>query len=91
MNFNRKKQLIEPSLKVIVWKWAIQDSNKKSQLTTNKELSKTANNNKVHDPVHQTVFCPELQQIIDCWDSLPDHIKAAIQALVQSHIQGIQK
>ena len=39
----------------------------------------------VHDPVHHSVFCPELQQIIDHWDSLPEHIKAAIKALVQTH------
>jgi hypothetical protein len=62
-------------------KWALQDSNKKSQLTTNKELSKTAKNDKVHDPVQNTIFCPELQQVIDHWDSLPEHIKAAIKAL----------
>ena len=31
---------------------------------------------------------PELQQIIDHWDSLPAHIKAAIKALVQTHSEG---
>jgi hypothetical protein len=39
----------------------------------------------VHDPVHHTAFCPDLQQIINHWDSLPEHIKAAIKALVKTH------
>ena len=29
---------------------------------------------------------PELWTIVDCWDDLPEHIKAAIMALVNSHI-----
>ena len=61
-----------------------------SQVTNNKELSnappETLKQARVQNPVHDTVFCPELQQIIDHWDSLPEHIKAAIKALIQTHI-----
>jgi hypothetical protein len=39
----------------------------------------------VHDPVHNSAFCSDLQQIIDHWDNLPEHIKAAIKAFVQTH------
>ena len=44
----------------------------------------------VHDPVHNTVFCSELQQLIDHWDSFPRHIKAAIKALIQTHITEVK-
>jgi len=74
--------IIEPAIGFS--KWAIQDLNKKSQPTTNKELTKIAKNNKVHDPVHHSVFCPELEHIISAWLELPEHIKAAIKALVET-------
>jgi len=32
---------------------------------------------------------PELQQIIDHWNSLPEHIKAAIKALIQTHSKEV--
>ena len=34
---------------------------------------------------------PELQQIIDYWDSLPEHIKAAVKALVNTSIKQKDK
>ena len=52
---------------------------------SNKELSKIAKNNKVHDPVHISHFPPELEQIIKVWPELPEHIKAAVKALVDTH------
>jgi hypothetical protein len=42
----------------------------------------------VHDPVHHSAFCSDLQQIIDRWDSLPEHTKAAIKILIQDHSNG---
>ncbi len=59
------------------------NSRKTTQLTDNKELNDTEHHipthERVHNPVRHTVFCSGLQQIIDHWDSLPEHIKAAIQ------------
>jgi len=39
----------------------------------------------VHDPVQRSAFCLGLQQIIDHWDSLPEHIKETIKTLIQAH------
>ena len=65
------------------------NSQKTSQPSKNEEVKAppchTHEHKAVHDPVHHSVFCSELQQIIDRWDSLPEYIKAAIKALIQTH------
>lgn len=33
----------------------------------------------------------DLIRLIQAWPELPGHIKAAIKALVQSHVQGVKK
>jgi len=33
----------------------------------------------------------DLADVVAAWPELPEHIKAAIKALVQTHIQGVQK
>jgi len=55
------------------------------QALDNKALTKTEN------PVFATGLAillqkyPELQEIISAWPNLPDDVKAAVKALVQSH------
>ena len=65
-----------------------------SQPSEQKEVKDTSGHvpmsETVHDPVHHSAFCPDLQQIINHWDSLPEHIKAAIKALVQTHTKETQ-
>ncbi|MHC4703385.1 MAG: hypothetical protein ACYTFQ_22695 [Planctomycetota bacterium] len=34
---------------------------------------------------------PDLVEIVAVWPQLPEHIKAAIKALVQTHIQGAKE
>jgi len=58
--------------------------NKKSQRPTNKTLSKSSKSKPVHNPVHNIEVCNELQQIINAWPSLPEHIKAAIKAMIET-------
>ena len=66
------------------------NSQKSSQPLENKDVKDapcpTPKHKTVHNTVHKPEICPELQQIIDHRDSLPEHIKAAIKALIQTHI-----
>ncbi|MBN2513570.1 MAG: hypothetical protein JXB18_11585 [Sedimentisphaerales bacterium] len=57
--------------------------NKKSQVTPNKEVTRSPKSATVHNPVHGVYFSPELQQIIDHWDGLPEHIKQTIISIIQ--------
>ena len=38
----------------------------------------------VHNQVHNTEFSPELQQIIDRWDDLPEHVRQTIKMLIDT-------
>ena len=66
-------------------KWAVLDSNEKSQQPENKPLTENHNTKTVHNPVHILTIYPELGVIVKTWSNLPEHIKAAIKALVQTH------
>jgi hypothetical protein len=39
----------------------------------------------VQNPVHILMICPEIEQLITAWPNLPDNIKKAIKALVESY------
>lgn len=41
--------------------------------------------------VHQNGANSNIEKIIAIWSEPPEHIKAAIKALIQSHIEGAQK
>jgi len=42
--------------------------------------------------VHEITEAPsDIAEIVTIWPELPEHIRQAIKALVQSHIQGVQK
>jgi hypothetical protein len=67
-------------------KWAIQDSNLKSQSVANKPLIENHQNPKVHNPVHMLTIYPDLAAVVEAWPNLPDAIKTAIKALLaQAH------
>jgi hypothetical protein len=38
----------------------------------------------VHNQVHDAHFAKELQQIINRWDDLPEHVKQTIKMLVET-------
>ena len=59
----------------------------KQQTTTNKELTQNAN------PVLSISLdillqkYPDLEKIITAWPELPERIKAAVKALIQTHVK----
>ncbi len=65
--------------------WALLDLNQKPQVSDNKDVAHSPQSAMVHNTVHKPHFSPDLLEIIDRWDSLPEHIKAAIKALIQTH------
>ncbi|MEN8126208.1 MAG: hypothetical protein ABFR90_00215 [Planctomycetota bacterium] len=58
--------------------------NKKSQVLKGKDVTQSSPNPMVHNKVHQTHCQPALQQIINHWDDLPEHVRQTIQMLVES-------
>lgn len=61
--------------------------NNPSQTLLRQELTANTKENqstqRVHDRVHEK-FTPDLQLIVSRWNSLPDHIKQAINALIKT-------
>jgi hypothetical protein len=37
-----------------------------------------------------TDSCPDFLALIEAWPSLPEHVKMAIKALVQTHTKGVE-
>jgi hypothetical protein len=74
--------------------WALYpqgDSKQNSQHIVSNTLRKNAKIERVQNPVHNTEICTDLQKIIAVWLDLPEHIKAAIKAFVQTHSNGDKK
>ena len=65
--------------------------NENPQLTNNKRVTKNPNLVLATGLDKILQKDPELASVIKAWSELGEHIKAAIKALVQSHIQGVQK
>ena len=66
------------------------ESNLNSQSSDGKGLSENSNSERVHNRVHNSKISPDLERIISVWPELPEHIKAAINALVQTYSKGVE-
>jgi hypothetical protein len=64
--------------------WAMRDLNQNSQVSPDKELNKTPQKQEVQNTVHHKQFTPDLQEIIDRWEKLPEHLKETIRMLVEA-------
>ena len=56
------------------------------QDTLKKELSGSGKSNAPKITPNNPDLPPELQEILNRWDGLPEHIKQAIMALVKGHV-----
>jgi hypothetical protein len=60
----------------------MQESNKNSQSQPNQTLSKNTNSESMHNPVHKSANCPELEQIITAWPELSAEQKQTILDII---------
>jgi len=56
--------------------------NQNTQGAPNKEVSDKPKSGMVHNQVHNSHFAKDLQQIINHWDDLPEHVRQTIRMLV---------
>ena len=56
-----------------------------TQATEKQSLINSDNSDTPKNTPNRSQISPDLQLIIDAWLKLPDHIKAAIKALIQTH------
>ena len=59
------------------------DPNETTQSLASKGFSENTDSHRVQNTVHLIANHPELQQLIEAWSKLPDHIKSAIQTLIR--------
>ena len=61
------------------------DSFDKPQCPNSKGLSKNTIPKRVHNRVHNSEVCPELEQIITAWPELPEQVKDTIKKLIKKY------
>ena len=64
--------------------WALQDLNEKPQVAKSKDVTQSSPNPMVHNTVHQAHCQPELQELINRWDDLPEHVRQTIKMLIDT-------